>query len=304
MEFSVIIPTYNRAEKLTKSLHALSQQTLAQDQFEVIVVNDGSRDLTSETCRQFSCKFKNFTYLEQENQGQAIARQNGLKKAQGKYVIFLQDDIYASPTLLEQHLKIHKIHKSSNIAVLGQILWYKELLLTDLMLWNTGELSFLGSFKGHQFDYPSIKKNGASFWHFYTSNISLERKTLEQESFSPEFKGYGWEDIELGYRLTKNCNLKLIYNEEAIVEHDHAFDLNEFKQRMVSIGKNSIVFQRLHPELQVNPGQKKRIFFEVVSLSPIIAFLKLISALRTFKPIYYYAISKKYYLKGLKSGQS
>lgn len=304
MQISVVIPTYNRAEKLKKSLTALSQQTFKSSEYEVIVVSDGCTDNTKDVVESFKPKLENLKLLSQENQGQGAARNRGFQATKGKYVIFLQDDIYADPNLLQEHLNTHKQSNRTNTAVLGHIEWHKGLEVNDIMRWSTGEFSFCSFFKGHQFDFESIKKNGATFWHFYTSNISLSKELLLKESFDLRFQGYGWEDIELGYRLTKKRNLKITYNPRAIVAHDHPLDLAAIKKRMFQIGENAVLFQRLHPKLSILPKTFKKYIFKLISSLPILKVLQLVSLFPIFKPLYYYALSKKYYLIGLKSGQN
>ena len=74
MFISVIIPTFNRAIILKECLHALSLQDLDQINYEVIVVDDGSKDNTKEIVESFKSKIVNIRYIHQSNRGQGIAR--------------------------------------------------------------------------------------------------------------------------------------------------------------------------------------------------------------------------------------
>ena len=93
---SIIIPTYNDAPVLGRCLDSVFAQTL-QD-FEVIVVNDGSTDHTAEVLDPYR---ERLTVINQENQGRNPARMNGFAQSQGQFLIFLDSDIVMRPNMLE-----------------------------------------------------------------------------------------------------------------------------------------------------------------------------------------------------------
>ena len=81
-------------------------------------------------------------------------------------------------------------------------------------------------------------KNGDDipFTCFYTSNISLPRQVLNQAPFSSAFNSYGWEDIELGYRLSVQ-GLRIVYNQDAKAKHFHPMNMTSFLKRQRSVGE-------------------------------------------------------------------
>lgn len=96
---SVVIPTYNSIKYLIVAIESVLNQTF-QD-FEILVIDDGSTDDTKETLK----KYKNqVTYIYQENAGVAAARNNGINRAQGEYIAFLDADDYWVPTKLEKQI--------------------------------------------------------------------------------------------------------------------------------------------------------------------------------------------------------
>ena len=97
---SVIIPTYNRRKWLEEVLASLAQQTLPFDQFEAIIVDDGSSDNTGEIA-QAAYPFQ-LRYFYQTNQGDAAARNHGARQSQAEILVFLDDDI-----ILERNFLIH-----------------------------------------------------------------------------------------------------------------------------------------------------------------------------------------------------
>jgi glycosyltransferase involved in cell wall biosynthesis len=96
--FSVVIPTYNRASLLVKSVNSVLAQTCAD--FELIIVDDGSTDNTREVVMSFSDSRIHYYYKENEERN--LARNFGIEKARGKYVCFLDSDDY----YLNSHLEI------------------------------------------------------------------------------------------------------------------------------------------------------------------------------------------------------
>lgn len=101
---SIIIPVYNQADKLAKCLSSISAQTY-QD-YEVIVVNDGSIDDPEVICRPYKALLNDkMTYISQNNQGSNPARNRGAVEAKGEYLIFCDADIVMEAKMLATLLK-------------------------------------------------------------------------------------------------------------------------------------------------------------------------------------------------------
>ncbi len=102
---SVVIPVFNRSLLLTKTLNAFSQQTLPYDQFEIIVVDDGSTEDLRLLVNSVKDQTKlNLVYLRQENAGPAIARTLGAKRAKSQYIALIDSDVIPSKGWLENGL--------------------------------------------------------------------------------------------------------------------------------------------------------------------------------------------------------
>ena len=86
---------------------ALVLQDLPVKDFEVIVVDDGSRDKTKHFLSGFVVKHENFRFFSQKNKGQGIARNLGTTKAKGNIIVFIGDDIIVKKNFLSQHLRFH-----------------------------------------------------------------------------------------------------------------------------------------------------------------------------------------------------
>lgn len=94
MIISIIIPVYNVENYLRKCLNSILRQGLLDGEYEVILVNDGSKDGSVAICEEYCQKFPHFKLLHQENQGVSVARNNGIDHAQGKYIVFVDADDY------------------------------------------------------------------------------------------------------------------------------------------------------------------------------------------------------------------
>ena len=107
---SVILPTFNRADRLKEALGSVFGQTYRD--FEVIVIDDGSTDDTIRTVRTFGDRIR---CIRQENRGPAAARNAGVAVARGKYIAFLDDDDIWYPRKLELQAPI--LDGDPNIAL-------------------------------------------------------------------------------------------------------------------------------------------------------------------------------------------
>jgi glycosyltransferase involved in cell wall biosynthesis len=104
---SVIIPTYNRASILNETIQSVLQQTYRE--LEVIIIDDGSTDNTRQIAEQFSDK--RIFYLYKENRGLASARNEGIQKAKGEYIAFIDSDDKWLPAKIEKQLGVFKNSK-------------------------------------------------------------------------------------------------------------------------------------------------------------------------------------------------
>jgi len=92
MKLSIVIPAYNVEKYLGQCLESCFRQDLESDEYEVIVVNDGSMDATPEIALQWESSHSNMKVISQENKGLSEARNCGLAAAKGEYTMFLDSD--------------------------------------------------------------------------------------------------------------------------------------------------------------------------------------------------------------------
>ena len=98
-KFSIIIPVYNVEKYLVECLESIVNQSFKD--FEVICVNDGSTDNSLEILQKYAENDERFKVLNQENQGQGVARNNALNIANGEYILFVDPDDFIELNMLE-----------------------------------------------------------------------------------------------------------------------------------------------------------------------------------------------------------
>lgn len=120
IQASIIVPVYNGESFIRPCLDSVTTQTLPQDQYEIIVVDDGSRDDSLQLLREYEERYDFITVISQENKGPAISRTVGVQAAQGEYVFILSQDCIAYPDWLETVIKVFEDDAAVGI-VQGQI---------------------------------------------------------------------------------------------------------------------------------------------------------------------------------------
>jgi len=222
---TVVIATYNRCDTLKKAILAYQGQTELRAMREVLVVDDGSSDATPAMVSELSEKsVVPIRYLRQENKGPAAARNVGIRLATTDLILFTDDDIIPSTTLVAQHINWHMEFPELSAAVLGYMAWSPEVNPTPFMKWYGTDGALL--------DYSNLDgRTEIAEGHFYTGNISLKTVFLRQNGgFDEDFKAAAYEDIELGYRLRK-AGMRLLYNYKALGYHEQFFSFADACRR-------------------------------------------------------------------------
>jgi glycosyltransferase involved in cell wall biosynthesis len=183
---------------------------------ELLVVDDGSTDGTEQVVTEISRRSRfPIRYLRQSNKGPAAARNYGIREARSPIILFTDSDIVPTSNFVAQHAEWHRANPDLNVAILGYVTWPQEPKPTPFMGWYGEEAIF--KYREFQNDVQ------ISSDFFYTCNVSLKTNFLKTVGeFDEDFKSAAYEDIELGYRLSK-ANLRLLYNRHAIAYHHQFF---------------------------------------------------------------------------------
>lgn len=134
---SIIIPVYNVEKYIKRCVDSLLNQTYKN--IEIILINDGSTDNTIRIIKENYRKNKNIILINQKNSGPAVARNNGIKHAKGKYVMFIDSDDFTDPTYVENYY--YAIKNTKYDVVIGGYKRFVENKVTMKMQLKKGEYS-------------------------------------------------------------------------------------------------------------------------------------------------------------------
>lgn len=235
---SVVIPTHNRAGRLRQTLAALALQRLPPSRFEVIVVADGCYDETAEMVPRLAPPYA-LHLVEQPGQGAAAARNAGAARARGALLVFLDDDIEASPTLLPAH---HEAHGGGLprvvVGALGTIVHHPNgFFAEELSAWWASMLARLHQ-PGHRATYREL----------LSGNLSIEASTFARlGGFDATLRCH--EDYEFGARAL-DAGLALLLAPEAVGFHHEQTDLLRALARKVQEGIADVQIGQRHPALR------------------------------------------------------
>jgi len=118
MRLSIIIPVYNVEDYIEKCIHSLQQQDISKDEYEIIIINDGSPDNSREVILRLMKLFNNIVFIDQVNKGVSLARNAGMDRAIGQYFLFIDPDDYVEPNSFSRVLGAAE-NQQAQIAILG-----------------------------------------------------------------------------------------------------------------------------------------------------------------------------------------
>ena len=228
IEFSVVVPAYNSERTLGFCLEALSHQTIPRERYEVIVVDDGSSDLTSKIARQFDVR-----YMFQKNRGPASARNLGADAAAGSLILFTDSDCVPCPDWLEE--MVRPFMDLNVIAVKGG--------------YKTRQTEIVARFAQMEFEdrYDMLKKN-ACIDMIDTYSAAFRKEVFKRMGgFDGRFPKANNEDTELSYRLAA-AGCKMVFNPKAIVFHTHPSTLAKYLKIKFWRGYWRMVVYRRYPQ--------------------------------------------------------
>jgi glycosyltransferase involved in cell wall biosynthesis len=244
MRATIQLCTYNRSALLERVLDACFEQTLDPAAYEVVLVNDGSTDDTAAVIERAraraTCRFEAVT---QANAGLAAGRNNGIARATGERIIFIDDDVLPLPNFVEEHLRSHERYPTR--IVRGAAINVESFDDLPPPVWD------LRHYSGN---------------YFWTTNVSVPLATIRAiGGFNTTFSEYGWEDIDVGLRL-RFGGVKAVFNKNALAYHFKPRPRSGNVEKMVmqaqAQARTAVQLARLHPHWRtylatgINPGQR------------------------------------------------
>ncbi len=239
MILSVVVPSMNKVEMLRQTLEALKHQEAGPGRiWEVVVVNDGSTDSTGEFLQTVDGTGSNpllRVVSPEHNVGRAKARNLGAHAATGQYILFMDDDIVAPTGLVRAHLDMLEAHPGC--GTIGYA-------VTDPAVVDAPHFAYLDT-RG----VAKLAPGPAPGRFFVTQNAAVSREAfLSIGGFDENFSAYGFEDMEVAFRLEEAAGIKFQALTHPVPFHVHHHTLQEYLDKKVECGRYSLPhLAQLHP---------------------------------------------------------
>jgi GT2 family glycosyltransferase len=218
---TVVIPTFNRADLLRLCLHALDNQSIARDAFEIIVVDDGSTDCTAEYLNEREAQVgPAFAWCQQSHAGPSAARNLGLQRARGTFIAFTDDDCVPHQHWLAELLS--EMPDDERRAGIGGKIRRFDDNLVGRYIDNAGLMS-------------SWVEDGV-VEYLITANALFRADALREiggfntnlgRTLRTRLALGGGEDVDVGYRL-RDAGYQLAVTEAGVVAHHHHDSVSSF----------------------------------------------------------------------------
>lgn len=229
---SVVIPTYQRRDSLERTLKSLELQDLAGS-FEVIVISDGCSDGTDEMLAEPTRWNFPLVAIRQENAGAGAARNQGIAVAKADVVVFLDDDMVATPTFLSTHLMEQSQH--GNTAIIGPMMTPPEGGLSFWVEWEQENLEKQYAAM-HRGDWAATSRQ------FYTGNASVPKSNIVAvDGFDEELRRD--EDTELAWRMSQQ-GTRFLFCRDAVGYHHAERSFESWCAIARSYGSTAVTFGR------------------------------------------------------------
>jgi GT2 family glycosyltransferase len=233
---SVIISTYNRCEALVLSLEALGRQTVPPDQYEVLVVDDGSSDGTYETLGQMTLPCALGLFRQPENQGISAGRNLAIGAARGRYLIFVSDDLIVPEGFVAMHLAT--LERFPGSWVVGGIKQLDSICQTPFG-------RYLDTLEKSWEEARKIRQIAPMTWELSSPtarNLSLPRADLDKIGVFDEQFRMSCEDQDLAHKA-EQIGIRFVYNAAITCLHnDQVGDFKRFCRAQVPRTRDTVLF--------------------------------------------------------------
>ncbi|MBU2019079.1 MAG: glycosyltransferase family 2 protein [Bacteroidetes bacterium] len=240
--FSIILPTYNRAQLISKAIESVIGQTI--ESWELLVIDDGSTDNTKELVQSYIKKDQRIQYHYQENAERSAARNKGIDLAKGEYICFLDSDDYYLPQRLENFYSIISLKQKKELFLYSGIILKKDNKLVERK----------EKVRSNENIYDFVLKAIIG-----TPQVCISRKLMLTEKFNPEIR-IG-EDTELWLRISEirepervnnTTIIALEHSGRSVNFHNHTY-AKDYRRTL------NICFQKNHSGNMISSALKKQL---------------------------------------------
>lgn len=236
INLSVIIPTFNQEKKIIRAVTSIQNQKI--NNIEIIIIDDGSTDNTINEVKKLQKKNKNIYYYKIKNSGPANARNIGINKSNGKYILFVDSDDYLVKSKF--HTLLNIIIKKKYDLVIGDF-----LILTSNIMKNSKNNNFFNS--SHEFNNRKL--------------FNYLKKFLNRPNMFPLFS-YSWGRI-FDSKIIKKNNILFNTSLRTFEDVDFNFKYLNFCEKIYFINKKIYVHEisNLHNSATMNISNHLDKFF-------------------------------------------
>jgi lipopolysaccharide/colanic/teichoic acid biosynthesis glycosyltransferase/glycosyltransferase involved in cell wall biosynthesis len=254
---SVIIPAYNAEETLGACLEALESQTVPRKRYEILVVDDGSRDRTAEIAASHDVRL-----IRQANAGPAAARNRGAKEGQGELLLFTDADCAPAPDWIERMADAF-----SDPEVVGAKGTYQ-----------TRQRALVARFVQLEYERKYARMRHRDQIDFVDTYSAAYRRDvfLANDGFEARFSTSSVEDQEFSFRLARK-GYRLVFVPEAVVVHVHDANPSEYWRRKFNIGYWKALLLRWHPERAVRDSHTPQVLKVQILLAGLLCLSVLVA---------------------------
>ena len=233
IQLSIIVPVYNAEQYIRPCLESVFCQGLDEDSYEVIIINDGTTDKSISGVKDIIKSHRNIFVIEQERQGLSVARNTGLERASGKYVLFLDsDDVLIDKCL--QKMLFYAMNYEADM-IIGD---FVKMTDDEIMKWKQGKTlvnnssTIMYSGKGIDFFLHGYDKQGYVWRVFYKRDF-MEKNDLV---FVPDLL---FEDIPYMAKslLSANTILKVSLVFYIYRQHQGSIVYSLNKEKMINLNR-------------------------------------------------------------------
>ncbi len=234
LNFSIIIPVYNRPNEIDELLKSLTKQDFTDD-FEVLIIEDGSTERSESIVENYKSKL-NLKYFFKENSGAGASRNFGMENANGNYFIILDSDVIVPKQYLSEVKK--GLEYNFTDAFGGPDAAHKSFTsLQKAINYSMTSVLTTGGIRG--------KKNAIGKFQPRSFNLGLSKIAFEKTNGFAELKV--GEDIDLTFRLWEN-GLKTQLIEKAFVYHKRRSTIKQFFKQTFAFGTARPQLNKRYPE--------------------------------------------------------
>ena len=234
LNFSIIVPVYNRPDEIDELLESLTKQSFSQD-FEVLIIEDGSENAADNIVEKYQSQL-NVNYFFKENSGAGASRNFGMQKALGNYFIILDSDVIVPPQYISEVKKT--LENNFTDAFGGPDAAHDSFTsLQKAINYSMTSVLTTGGIRG--------KKKSVGKFQPRSFNLGLSKKAFEKtKGFSTMKNG---EDIDLTFRLWEN-NFETQLIEKAFVYHKRRSTIQQFFKQTFGFGTARPILNKKYPE--------------------------------------------------------